>query len=87
MLVRSHNHSGWGSEHKILQLTPTFDNILCTTRSTIVLCAAYAYGLLILILFYSLFQAPGMKYRPGYNTDMGDSGLLTKTKIGINEST
>ncbi|XP_065364589.1 NADH dehydrogenase [ubiquinone] 1 alpha subcomplex subunit 10, mitochondrial [Calliphora vicina] len=26
------------------------------------------------------FNAPGMKYRPGYNEDMGDSGLLTKTK-------
>ncbi|KAH8407208.1 hypothetical protein KR222_010499 [Zaprionus bogoriensis] len=32
------------------------------------------------------FNAPGMKYRPGYNADMGDSGLLTKSKIGINEA-
>ncbi|KAL7730376.1 hypothetical protein ACLKA6_016610 [Drosophila palustris] len=32
------------------------------------------------------FNAPGMKYRPGYNADVGDSGLLTKNKIGINES-
>ncbi|KAH8284330.1 hypothetical protein KR018_001882 [Drosophila ironensis] len=32
------------------------------------------------------FQAPGMKYRPGYNADVGDSGLLTKTKIGVNEA-
>uniref|UniRef100_D3TLY4 NADH dehydrogenase [ubiquinone] 1 alpha subcomplex subunit 10, mitochondrial n=1 Tax=Glossina morsitans morsitans TaxID=37546 RepID=D3TLY4_GLOMM len=26
------------------------------------------------------YNAPGMKYRPGYNEDMGDTGLLTKTK-------
>ncbi|XP_068155485.1 NADH dehydrogenase [ubiquinone] 1 alpha subcomplex subunit 10, mitochondrial [Drosophila tropicalis] len=32
------------------------------------------------------FNAPGMKYRPGYNADMGDTGLLTKTKVGINEA-
>ncbi|TDG52277.1 hypothetical protein AWZ03_001107 [Drosophila navojoa] len=31
------------------------------------------------------YNAPGMKYRPGYNADMGDTGLLTKLKIGINE--
>uniref|UniRef100_A0A1I8Q2W2 NADH dehydrogenase [ubiquinone] 1 alpha subcomplex subunit 10, mitochondrial n=1 Tax=Stomoxys calcitrans TaxID=35570 RepID=A0A1I8Q2W2_STOCA len=29
------------------------------------------------------FNAPGMKYRPGYNEDMGDTGLLTKAKINI----
>ena len=27
------------------------------------------------------YNAPGMKYRPGYNADMGDSGLLTKSKV------
>ncbi|KAH8365051.1 NADH dehydrogenase [ubiquinone] 1 alpha subcomplex subunit 10, mitochondrial [Drosophila serrata] len=32
------------------------------------------------------YNAPGMKFRPGYNADMGDSGLLTKTKMGINEA-
>ncbi|KAH8311826.1 hypothetical protein KR044_008203 [Drosophila immigrans] len=32
------------------------------------------------------FNAPGMKYRPGYNADAGDSGLLTKNKVGINEA-
>ncbi|EDV94406.1 NADH dehydrogenase [ubiquinone] 1 alpha subcomplex subunit 10, mitochondrial [Drosophila grimshawi] len=31
------------------------------------------------------FNAPGMKFRPGYNADVGDSGLLTKNKMGINE--
>lgn len=30
-------------------------------------------------------QAPGMKFRPGYNADVGDTGLLTKTKLGLNE--
>ncbi|XP_075155163.1 NADH dehydrogenase (ubiquinone) subunit ND-42 [Haematobia irritans] len=29
------------------------------------------------------FNAPGMKYRIGYNQDMGDQGLLTKAKINI----
>uniref|UniRef100_A0A1L8EDU1 NADH dehydrogenase [ubiquinone] 1 alpha subcomplex subunit 10, mitochondrial n=1 Tax=Haematobia irritans TaxID=7368 RepID=A0A1L8EDU1_HAEIR len=29
------------------------------------------------------FNAPGMKYRIGYNQDMGDEGLLTKAKINI----
>ncbi|KAM7356306.1 NADH dehydrogenase [ubiquinone] 1 alpha subcomplex subunit 10, mitochondrial-like [Cochliomyia hominivorax] len=29
------------------------------------------------------FNAPGMKYRPGFNKDMGDSGLLTKTKTNF----
>lgn len=36
-------------------------------------------------IFLFALQAPGMKYRPGYNEDMGDTGLLTKTKIGINQ--
>lgn len=27
------------------------------------------------------FNAPGMKYTTGYNEDMGDSGLLTKSKL------
>ncbi|XP_023168565.2 NADH dehydrogenase [ubiquinone] 1 alpha subcomplex subunit 10, mitochondrial [Drosophila hydei] len=31
------------------------------------------------------FNAPGMKFRPGYNADVGDTGLLTKTKLGLNE--
>ncbi|ALC47400.1 ND42 [Drosophila busckii] len=32
------------------------------------------------------YNAPGMKYRPGYNADVGDTGLLTKNKVGINEA-
>nr|XP_014089703.1 NADH dehydrogenase [ubiquinone] 1 alpha subcomplex subunit 10, mitochondrial isoform X2 [Bactrocera oleae] len=31
------------------------------------------------------FNAPGMKYRPGYNEDMGDTGLFTKSTIGLNQ--
>ncbi|XP_037935618.1 NADH dehydrogenase [ubiquinone] 1 alpha subcomplex subunit 10, mitochondrial [Teleopsis dalmanni] len=31
------------------------------------------------------FSAPGMKYRPGYNEDMGDTGLLTKVKVPYNQ--
>lgn len=27
-----------------------------------------------------------MKYRPGYNEDMGDTGLLTKTKYNYREN-
>lgn len=27
------------------------------------------------------FSAPGMQFQPGYNTDMGDTGVLTKTGI------
>lgn len=27
------------------------------------------------------FNAPGMKYADGYNEDMGDTGLITKTKV------
>lgn len=34
-----------------------------------------------LYLLYYYFKAPGMKYHPGYNVDMGDTGLLTKTKM------
>ena len=30
-------------------------------------------------------QAPGMKYSPGYNADMGDTGILTKTKLDIRD--
>ncbi|KAI8120610.1 NADH dehydrogenase [ubiquinone] 1 alpha subcomplex subunit 10, mitochondrial [Lucilia cuprina] len=33
------------------------------------------------------FNAPGMKYRPGFNEDMGDSGLLTKTKTSFVHNT
>ncbi|XP_005175406.2 NADH dehydrogenase [ubiquinone] 1 alpha subcomplex subunit 10, mitochondrial [Musca domestica] len=29
------------------------------------------------------FNAPGMKYRPGYNEDMGDTGLLSKAKYNM----
>lgn len=32
------------------------------------------------------FNAPGMKYRPGYNEDMGDTGLLTKTHTNYREN-
>ncbi|XP_067635437.1 NADH dehydrogenase [ubiquinone] 1 alpha subcomplex subunit 10, mitochondrial [Eurosta solidaginis] len=31
------------------------------------------------------FNAPGMQYRPGYNEDMGDTGLLFKAKVPYNE--
>jgi NADH dehydrogenase (ubiquinone) 1 alpha subcomplex subunit 10 len=32
------------------------------------------------------FNAPGMKYRLGYNSDMGDSGILTKTKLELRDT-
>ncbi|XP_055627770.1 NADH dehydrogenase [ubiquinone] 1 alpha subcomplex subunit 10, mitochondrial [Toxorhynchites rutilus septentrionalis] len=32
------------------------------------------------------FEAPGMKYRKGYNEDCGDSGILTKTKLDFRNS-
>lgn len=29
------------------------------------------------------FQAPGNQFAPGYNKDMGDQGILTKSKLQL----
>lgn len=35
----------------------------------------------IMLCYLFRLQAPGMRYHPGYNEDMGDTGILTKTAI------
>lgn len=32
-------------------------------------------------MIFDCFQAPGQKYRYGFNSDMGDQGLLTRVKL------
>lgn len=32
------------------------------------------------------FQAPGMKFRLGYNKDMGDTGISTKNKLELRDT-
>lgn len=39
-------------------------------------------GYCTLLTHFLYFQAPGMKYAEGFNTDMGDQFIATKTRIG-----